>query len=345
MLLKKTRIWNRFLIWFGILILAGIFSACLGAADIPPSAVLKIIAAKLLNSNVPGDWSDSWETIILQIRLPRIALAAIVGSALSMSGATYQGLFRNPLADPYLIGVAAGAGLGATVVIVTEIPQYILGVNVLPIAAFIGASLAVTVAYVVVHKSDELSLSSLVLAGVAVASFAGSITALLMIRSDSEMRVVVSWLMGGLIGSQWHHSIIVLVYLIPSFFTIICFTRTINILQLGEEHARQVGVNVGIVKLILIAAASLATAAAVSFSGLIGFVGLIAPHAVRLIWGADYRIMIPMAAMFGGVFLILADLVARMIVTPAELPIGVVTAFCGAPFFLYLLRYRKKLMV
>ena len=344
-MVKRTRIWNRFLICFGILILAGIFSACLGAADIPPSAVFKIIGAKLLNSNASGDWSDSWETIILQIRLPRIVLAGIVGSALSMSGATYQGLFRNPLADPYLIGVAAGAGLGATVVIVTEIPQYIFGVNVLPIAAFIGASLAVTVAYVVVHKSDELSLSSLVLAGVAVASFAGSITALLMIRSDSEMRVVVSWLMGGLIGSQWHHSIIVLGYLIPSFFTIICFTRTINILQLGEEHARQVGVNVGIVKLILIAAASLATAAAVSFSGLIGFVGLIAPHAVRLIWGADYRIMIPMAAMFGGVFLILSDLAARMIVNPAELPIGVVTAFCGAPFFLYLLRYRKKLMV
>ena len=325
--------------------MVGIFSACLGSAEIPPSAVLKIIGAKLLNSNASGDWSDSWETIVLQIRLPRIVLAGIVGSALSMSGATYQGLFRNPLADPYLIGVAAGAGLGATVVIVTEIPQYILGVNVLPIAAFIGASLAVSVAYAVVHKSDELSLSSLVLAGVAVASFAGSITALLMIRSDSEMRVVVSWLMGGLIGSQWHHSIIVLVYLIPSFFIIICFTRTINILQLGEEHARQVGVNVGIVKLILIAAASLATAAAVSFSGLIGFVGLIAPHAVRLIWGADYRIMIPMAAMFGGIFLILADLAARMIVTPAELPIGVVTAFCGAPFFLYLLRYRKKLMV
>ena len=343
--MKNTRIWNRFLIWTGILIVVGIFSACLGSADIPPTTVMKIIGSQLINSNDIGNWPESWETIIFQIRLPRIVLAGIVGAALSMAGATYQGLFRNPLADPYLIGVAAGAGLGATVVIVTDIPHYILGVNILPIAAFIGASLAVTVAYIVVHRSEELSLSSLVLAGVAVASFAGAITALLMIRSDSEMRVVVIWLMGGLIGAQWHHSIVVLAYLIPSFFVIICFTRIINILQLGEEHAQQVGVNVGIVKLILIAAASLATAAAVSFSGLIGFVGLIAPHAARLMWGADYRILVPMTAMLGGVFLILADLVARTIVTPAELPIGIVTAFWGAPFFLYLLRFRSKLVV
>ncbi len=265
----------------------------------------------------------------------------IVGSALAMSGATYQGLFRNPLADPYLIGVASGAGLGAVLVLVTDLPLYVYGISLLPLAAFVGAIGAVAVAYTIARKSDGLPLATLILAGVAIASLAGAATTLIMLRSDPDLRPVLSWLLGGFIGAKWSDSGVIILYLIPCATVILIYGRVLNVLQLDEDHARQLGVNMERTKLLLIAAASLATAAAVSFSGLIGFVGLIAPHAVRLIWGLDYRALVPMAGVVGAGFLVLADLAARTVVSPAELPVGVVTAFCGAPFFLYLLRYRR----
>ena len=240
-----------------------------------------------------------------------------------------------------MIGVASGAGLGAVIVLVTPVPTFVQGVGVLPVAAFIGAMTTVTAAYVIAKSSDGLPLATLILAGVAIASLAGAVMTLLMMQSDSNLRPVFSWLLGGFLKAQWQHSAVVLLYLVPSVLVMMAYGRVLNVMQLNEEHAKQLGVNVERTKILLIVAASLATAAAVSFSGLIGFVGLIAPHAVRLMWGADYRSLIPMAAIVGAAFLILADLVARTIVSPGELPVGVVTAFCGAPFFLYLLRYRR----
>ena len=338
----STYPWPRLLTGLAVVLVVAVFAASQGTVKMPP-----LTAAKILLSNIPlfdftQDWSASWDIILWELRLPRIVLAGIVGGALAMSGATYQGLFRNPLADPFLIGVASGAGLGATIILVSGAPTVFLGISLLPVAAFSGAILAVTVAYVVARQSEGLPLTTLILAGVAIASLAGAMTSLLMIRSDPDLRPILSWLLGGFISAQWKHSLLLLPYLIPSLVLILAYGRILNVLQLDEEQARQVGVNVERTKIVLIVAATLSTAAAVSFSGLIGFVGLIGPHAVRLVWGSDYRSLLPMAAIVGAAFLILADLVARTVASPAEMPVGIVTAFCGAPFFLYLLRRRKR---
>ncbi len=326
----------------GVLVLVAVLAASQGSIRIPFPTVFQILASKLPWVDITPTWPEAWDTILWQLRLPRIALAAIVGGALAMSGGTFQGLFRNPLADPFLIGVASGAGLGATVVLVNGSPIYIHGFSLLPLAAFAGAIVAVTVAYTVARHAEGLPLTTLILAGVAVSSLAVAVTSLLMIRSDPDVRPVLSWLMGGFISAQWKHSLVILPYLVPSVLLMLAYGRVLNVLQLDEEQARQLGVNVERTKVLLIAAASLATAAAVSFSGIIGFVGIVAPHVVRLLWGVDYRFLLPMAAIVGATFLVLADLVARTVASPAELPVGVVTAFCGAPFFIYLLRLRKR---
>jgi iron complex transport system permease protein len=332
--------WRRLGVGLVVVALVGVLASGVGAVGIPPLTVVKIALSRLPLVDLAQTWPDTWDTIVWQLRLPRVALAAIVGGALAMSGSTYQGLFRNPLADPYLIGVASGAGLGATIVLVTGVPATFAGVGVLPVAAFVGAVGAVLLAYGVARGSGGLPLTTLILAGVAVAALAGAVTTLLMIRSDPDLRPVLSWLLGGFASARWKHSAVVLVYLVPSAVVMLSYGRVLNVLQLDEAHSTQLGVDVGRAKLVLIGAASLATAAAVAFSGLIGFVGLIAPHAVRLVWGPDHRSLIPMAAIVGAGFLILADLVARTVVSPSELPVGIVTAFCGAPFFLYLLRRR-----
>ena len=334
--------WRRLVVGALVVVAVGVVASSQGAVWIPPLTVLEILASRLPLVEIAPTWPDSWETILWQLRLPRIVLAGIVGLALAFSGATYQGLFRNPLADPFLIGVASGAGLGAIVVLVTGVPLYFQGVSLLPIAAFVGAVLAVTAAYVIARQSEGLPLTTLILAGVAIASLTGAVTSLLMLRGDPDLRPVLSWLLGGFISAQWKHSWMILPYLAPSLLLVMAYGRILNVFQLDDEQAKQLGVNVERTKILLIAAATMSTAAAVSFSGLIGFVGLIAPHAVRLMWGADYRFLLPMAALVGAGFLILADLVARTVVSPTELPVGVVTAFCGAPFFLYLLRKRKN---
>ena len=334
--------WARLVIGLVLVLLVVVVAAGVGSVAIPPMTVIKVLASRMPFVEIAPTWPETWDTILWQLRLPRIVLAGIVGGALALSGATYQGLFRNPLADPFLIGVASGAGLGATIVLVTGVPYDFGGLSLLPAAAFVGAIAAVTLAYVLARNTDGLPLTTLILAGVAIAYLTSAMGVLLMIRSDSDLRPVLSWLLGGFISAQWKHSVMMLPYLVPSVLIVLSYGRVLNVLQLDEEHAQQLGVNVERTKLLLIVAASLATAAAVSFSGLIGFVGLIAPHAVRLAWGVDYRSLLPMAAILGAAFLILADLVARTVASPAELPVGVVTAFCGAPFFLYLLRRRRQ---
>ena len=333
--------WWRIALGLAALILAALFAATQGSVHIPFVAVVEIVAGRLPGLEPPADAPATWDVILWQLRLPRVAQAAVVGAALAMSGAAYQGLFKNPLADPYLVGVASGAGLGAVAVLLTGIPMYLAGISLLPIAAFAGGTGAVAIAYSIARNARGTPTTTLILAGVAVASLTGAVSSLLILRSDPELRPVLSWLMGSFISSEWKESAIVLAYAVPGIIVLLGFGRMLNVLQLNEEHAAMLGVPVEKVKLLLIAAATLITAAAVSFSGLIGFVGLVAPHAVRLIWGTDYRFLLPMSAIAGAAFLVLADLVARTIVSPGELPVGMVTAFCGAPFFLYLLRRRR----
>ena len=334
--------WWRLGMGAAIAVLAAMFAASQGSVHIPLGAVVEMVAAQILDVG-DSDHPNSWSTILWQLRLPRVALAMIVGAGLAMSGAAYQGLFKNPLADPYLVGVASGAGLAATIVLLTGVPLYFAGVGILPIAAFCGGISSVTIAYSIARGSHGTGtpLTTLILAGVAISALAAAVTSLLMIRSDPDLRPVLSWLMGSFIAAEWSDSLVVLLYLGPSVCVLLGFARILNVVQLSEEHASMLGVDVERVKIVLIVAATLATSAAVSFSGLIGFVGLVAPHVVRIMWGVDYRFIIPMSGIIGGTFLVLADLIARTIVSPGELPVGVVTAFCGAPFFLYILMRRR----
>jgi len=336
--------WWRLFAGLLAVVLITIFAASLGSVQIPPFTIVQILASKIPILDVNAHWPDSWSIILWELRLPRIVLAGLVGASLAIAGATYQGLFRNPLADPYLIGVAAGAGLGATVILVTKIPIYFHGFSLLPITAFAGALLAVTVAYLVARQSGGFPLATLLLSGVAVAFLASAVTSLLIIRSDPDVKPLLGWLLGGFVGTQWKDTLILLPYMIPGVVLMMAYGRILNMFQITEEEAKYLGVNVDRAKVVLIAVASLVTAAAVSVSGLIGFVGLIAPHAVRLIWGPGHRFLLPMSMLIGAGFLILADLVARTVVSPSELPVGVITAFCGAPFFLYLLRRSRKVI-
>ncbi|MBI2820626.1 MAG: iron ABC transporter permease, partial [Acidobacteria bacterium] len=311
-----------------VVVLIAVICVGIGSVYVPPASVARIVLDKVQHLG-GGGTPETWNIVIWDIRFPRIVLAGLVGAALALSGAAFQGLFHNDLADPYLLGAASGAGLGATIVLTSSFPIYLYGVNLLPAAAFAGSLLAVGTACAVARRSSGTPTATLILAGVAVASLAGAMTSLLMIRSSPDVRPVLAWLLGGFAGRHWREVWIMLPYLCAGAAVLLAYGRILNILQLGEEEARQLGVNVRRSRPILIAFATLMTAAAVSVSGMIGFVGLIAPHAVRRIWGRDYRFVLPMSMLAGSALLILADLVARIAASPAELPVGVVTALCG----------------
>ena len=340
---RPASLWLRLGIGLLVLSVVAVLAGGVGSVYIPAPDLLAILLSKLPLWDAPTTTPDSWETIVWQIRSPRIALAALVGASLAISGATYQGLFRNPLADPYLIGVASGAGLGATIVLVTSVPLSYLGFSLLPLSAFVGGLTAATLAYFIARRSGGLPLTTLILAGVAIAALFAAGTSLLMIRSDPDIRPLLAWLLGGFTGTQWGDVRTLLPYLAVGALGMLAYGRVLNLFQLDEEEARNLGVNVERAKVVLIVLASLTTAAAVSVSGLIGFVGLIAPHGVRLLWGHDYRLLLPMSMLVGATFLVAADVVARTAASPTELPVGVVTAFCGAPFFLYLLMRGRRL--
>jgi iron complex transport system permease protein len=284
------------------------------------------------------DWS-----IVGQIRAPRVVLAALVGSTLSIAGASYQGVFRNPLVDPYLLGVAAGAGLGATIVItVNRSGTSTWWIDPLPLAAFVGGLIAVLATYLVgTTGKGERSSPSLVLSGVAVTSLATAAQTFLLQRNSDVVRQVYSWILGRLSSATWGDVRLVIPYVVLSTIALLLHRRLLDVLRVGDDEAAALGVNVSRVRLVVVVAATLGTASVVAVSGLIGFVGIIVPHAVRLIVGTSYRVVLPVSLLFGAAFLILADIPGRVLDNPAETPIGVVTAFLGAPFFLLILRARK----
>ncbi len=334
--------WWRLAIGLAVVAVIGVAALGIGAVSVPPLTTTKILVGRLPLVEIDRDWPNGWNSIIWNIRFPRVVLAGLVGACLAIAGAVYQGLFRNPLAEPGLIGVSSGAALGATVVLVTSVPFYVFGYSLLPVASFAGGILTVTVAYTVSRQSGGVPLLTLILAGVAVASLSTAVSSLLMIRSDPDVRPLLSWLLGGgLISSQWGDVHVLLPYLVVGTMILMGYSRILNTFQVDEEETKQLGVNVERTKVVLIVVATLITAASVSVAGIVGFVGLIAPHVVRLIWGQDNRFLLPMAMLVGAGFMIAADLIGRTIASPSELPVGVVTAFCGAPFFLYLLRKRR----
>jgi iron complex transport system permease protein len=311
-----------------------------GSVSVPFKDIWQILLSHLPCGHAPVTPSATTEMIITGIRLPRILLAGVVGMALGTAGATYQGLFRNPLADPYLIGVAQGAALGAVVGFV--LPWTFGGNYVIPVLAFAGAVIAVSVVYLIARVGKSLPLTTLILAGVAIGSLLMSVTDYLTLLSADKVRPILQWFMGSFSNSNWEQLQIISPYVAVGLVVIFVFARPLNVMQLDEEQAQQLGINVERTKIILLGAATLITAASVCFVGTIGFVGIIVPHIVRLIWGPDHRLLLPLSAISGAILLILADTASRTLMAPSEIPVGVITAFIGAPFFLFLLRRTKK---
>jgi iron complex transport system permease protein len=311
-------------------VVAIVLGVCIGPARLP---VLDV--AKELVGMRSGLGTSS--AIVWQLRFPRVILALLVGGVLSMAGGAYQGAFRNQLADPYLLGVASGAGLGATLAIVSSDSS-----GLVPVAAFIGAILAVAVTYVLSSGDNVRSSSTLILGGVAVSSLFTALQTFVAQRNSNDIRQIYSWILGRLSTSGWTEVLLLLPYAVVSGVVLLVMARRLDVLAVGDTEAQSLGLSPTRTRLVIVLAASLATAAAVSVSGLIAFVGLIVPHAVRLIAGSSNRTILPLSFLYGGVFLALADLVARTVMSPAEIPIGVVTAFLGGPFFLYILRSQRR---
>ena len=311
-----------------LLVVVAVGSALLGAIDLGWQRVLGEFWAQLTGG--PSPLSTREQAILWQLRVPRIVLGGLVGAALAVSGAAFQGVFRNPLADPYLLGAAAGAGLGATIAVSSGTTALV------PLAAFVGAVGGVSLTSALGRSAG--GTATLLLAGVAVASFlTATQTFVLQLNSDS-LRAVYTWMLGGFATAGWEQVVLVLPYISAAGLVLVLCGRLLDVLTLGDEEAKSLGINPAVVRLLVLGAASLATACAVSVSGLIGFVGIVVPHVVRLLAGWSYRVLVPLSLLGGGAFVILADVVARTAFAPAELPIGVVTAFAGAPFFLVVLR-------
>jgi len=315
------------------LALALLLSLAIGSVFLSPSELWAALT---------GHGTEISNSILWDIRLPRTVLVALTGAALGGSGAAYQGLFRNPLADPFLIGVASGAGLGAVIAMSVKWPYSFWGLMAIPMAAFAAALLTVFIVYFLARVGQTVPITNLILAGVAVSSFATSLTSFLMLRSTGEVRRALGWLLGGASQSGWTAILAMTPYLVIGLGILTLSGHALNLLQFGDDQAQQLGLNVGRAKTVMLIAASLATAAAVAFSGIIGFIGLIVPHVMRLWFGADYRRLLPLSIIGGAIALLVSDVIARVVLAPQEIPVGIVTALAGAPFFLWVLRRTKN---
>lgn len=307
-----------------------------GPAGLGLLDVLGAIGSHLPLAGIESPLGETDSTIVFELRLPRVVLGLLVGAMLALSGAAYQGVFRNPLADPYLLGIAAGAGLAATIVVAYGPPGASSSL-LLPVAAFVGAAASVAVTYVL-GRAGGGNAAGLILAGVTVAAFLTAIQTFVQQQRVETIQDVYSWLLGRLETAGWRDVLIVLPYVVVSSVVILAHRRLLDVLRVGDDEAAALGVHVERVRLLVIAAATVGTAAAVAVSGLIGFVGIIVPHAIRLAVGASYRVVLPLSIVVGAGFLVFADVLAKTVLSPAELPIGVVTAFFGAPFFAIVLR-------
>ena len=330
------------LITTALLLATFVVSMGVGSVRIPLHQTLEVLWNALRGIPAGSEQAYRAGVILLTLRLPRGLLMAMTGAALAGSGCAYQGLFRNPLADPYLIGAASGAGLGAVLSLTTRWPTGGFSYLAVPLSAFAGALLAVMLTYQLAKTGGTLPVTNLILAGVAVSSFATALSSFLMINASGELRRALVWLLGGSTMAGWKPVLGLLPYAAAGLAALSAMAFRLNVLQFGDEQAQQLGVNVRRSRGIIILAATLSTAAAVAFTGIIGFVGLIIPHIARRLWGGDMRRLMPLSLVCGAIFLLGADILARVVMAPQELPVGIITALCGAPFFLFILRQSKQ---
>ncbi len=309
-----------------------VMAVSLGAVRISPSEILRIL------SGWTGDSGNA--AIIWGLRLPRIVLALLVGASLGAAGMVLQAIFRNPLADPYIVGISSGASLGAALILVLGLSGPILGLDPLPLAAFIGALGAAWTVYMLSCKDGRVSIYTLLLAGVAVSALISALTSFIMIMGRRDLQAIFFWIMGGFYSANWKQVLLIAPYAVAGIILIWSYCRDLNVMLMGDEEAQHLGLDVEKTKRILLAITSLLTAAAVSVSGIIGFVGLIVPHAARLLIGPDHRRLLWGSLLLGALVMIISDVLARTLLAPSEIPVGLITAMLGAPFFIYLL-YRR----
>ncbi|WP_027093467.1 FecCD family ABC transporter permease [Cohnella thermotolerans] len=336
------------LLWGGasaaLLLFSAVVSLSLGSARLPLSEVWGILLHQ-----VPGfsggagfaAWPESSGQIVLKIRLPRVALAIVVGACLSLAGAGFQGVLRNPLADPYTLGVASGSAVGAAFLMLTGMQFAGLGQWTIPIVAFGTGLLSLAVVLRLARDQGKIRMETLLLSGVVLQAFLGSMVSFMVSLSDKVVNEIVFWLLGSLALRGWPFAGALLPYLVVGLAVLLAYARSLNLFALGERQAAHLGVRVERTKVVVLVVSTLMTAGAVSIAGTIGFVGLVVPHLVRLLVGPDYRLLIPLSALLGGTYMLWADTIARTLLSPTEIPLGVVTAFIGAPFFAYLLRRKK----
>jgi iron complex transport system permease protein len=338
---RRFHNWGLILTALGVILFGTMLAAvAVGPASIRIGTIFKIILVKLplAGSLLKPTTDRSAEVIILMLRLPRVVQGALVGGSLALAGVVIQSLFKNPMADPFVVGISSGAALGASIAILFGFG----GLLTLPILAFSGAAAAAFVVYNLAKTGSVVVVETLLLSGIAVAYFLSSITSFLLYSAGEALHQIIFWLMGGLWASGWTKIAILSPVFLISFGVLILFSRDLNALLLGEEPAHYLGIDVETMKKIILLTASLLAGVSVAFSGTIGFVGLIVPHISRLLFGPDHRILLPSSALIGAIFLVCSDALARSIIAPAEIPVGVITAFFGAPFFMYLLRTKRR---
>ena len=334
---QRRRYWRLSLAVLTILfIVAIVISTCIGPVFITPFKVVSVI----LNINLEQTPAPI-RNIILNIRMPRVLLSALVGASLAVAGAILQGIFRNPLADPYIIGVSSGASLGAVLAMIVGIGFSLFGVAAISIVAFISAMLTLILVYNLARVGGRVPVTTLLLAGVIVGIFLHAVTTVIIYFGGEKLHGAFLWLLGSFSTATWPQVQALLPVIVVAAIVAELYTRDLNIMSLGEETALTLGVDVEHVKKVLVAVAALLTAVSVSVSGVIGFVGLVVPHMMRLIIGPDHRILLPASLLAGATFLAACDTIARTVIAPIELPVGVITALCGGPFFIYLLRKKK----
>jgi len=327
------------------LIISIIVFSTIGSASISPIDTFKIVISRV---PILGDSIDisympsSYQTIILNIRIPRVLIGVIVGASLAGVGAVFQGMFKNPMADPYVIGISSGAALGAGLAIIFNLTWMVFGISTISMAAFLGSILTSFLVYWISKVKNKVPVTILLLSGIAVGQFLTAILSFLMVIYTKDMTKIIYWTLGSFSGKGWDHITSMAIPMILSMILINFFSRDLNVMLLGEESAQNLGINVEKTKIIILVVCSFIISIAVSVSGIIGFVGLIIPHIVRLVVGPDHRILIPTSMLVGGIFMIFADTIARTLISPTEIPVGIITALFGGPFFIYLLRKSKK---
>lgn len=329
---------------FILLLLSVVLSISLGSANLPLSQTWQILIYQIpgLKLLIDPQWAAASEQIIMKVRLPRIVLAMLVGACLSIAGTAFQGVLRNPLADPFTLGVASGASVGAAFIILTGLQFVLLGQWTIPLISFATAMLSLVAVLKLASAQGKLQVETVILAGVVVQAFLGAAVSFMVAISQDSLNDIVFWMMGSLRMRGWSFSLTVLPYFIIGTMVLLVYGRTLNLFALGERRASHLGVQVERTKWIVLIVATFISAAAVSVSGVIGFVGLIIPHLIRLLVGSDYRLILPLSIIYGALYVLWADTIARLVISPLEIPLGVVTAFLGAPFFAYLLNKHKK---